>query len=67
MAVPIAVIIRFKGAPDDLLERFERARRLWIEAQGGSYERPEAEVLEVWRTGVAEVRDLLEHGWRTDA
>jgi hypothetical protein len=40
MADPIAVILRFKGDPDDLLERFERARQLWIEAQGGDYERP---------------------------
>jgi hypothetical protein len=40
MADPIAVIIRFNGDPDDLFERFERARRLWIEAQGGDYERP---------------------------
>jgi hypothetical protein len=36
----IAVIIRFKGDSDDLLERFERARRNWIEAQGADYERP---------------------------
>jgi hypothetical protein len=40
MADPIAVIIRFKGDPDDLLERFERARQSWIEAQDGDYERP---------------------------
>jgi hypothetical protein len=40
MADPIAVTIRFTGDPDDLLERFERARRMWIEAQGGNYERP---------------------------
>jgi hypothetical protein len=40
MAVPIAVIIRFEGDSDDLLERFEQARRQWIEAQGGNYERP---------------------------
>src|SRR5918994_3569445 len=40
MAVPIAVMIRFKGDPDELLERFERARRLWIEAQDSAYERP---------------------------
>lgn len=40
MATPIAVIIRFSGDPDDLLERFERARRMWIEAQVGGYERP---------------------------
>ncbi len=40
MANPIAVIIRFSGNPDDLFERFERARRSWIEAQDGDYERP---------------------------
>jgi hypothetical protein len=37
---PIAVIIRFNGDADDLLERFERARRLWVEAQDADYERP---------------------------
>lgn len=36
----IAVVIRFEGDPEDLLERFERARQLWIETQGGDYERP---------------------------
>jgi hypothetical protein len=36
----LAVIIRFKGDPDDLLERFERARQMWIEAQDGDYEPP---------------------------
>jgi hypothetical protein len=40
MADPIAVIIRFTGDPNDLLERFESARRLWIEAQDGDYEHP---------------------------
>ena len=40
MAEPIAVIIRFSGDPDDLFERFERARRLWIEEQDRDYERP---------------------------
>jgi hypothetical protein len=40
MAGPIAMIIRFTGDPDDLSERFESARRLWIEAQDGEYERP---------------------------
>jgi hypothetical protein len=40
MADPIAVTIRFSGDPDDLLERFERARKLWIESQDGDYERP---------------------------
>ena len=40
MSEPIAVIVRFDGDPDDLSERFERARRLWIEAQDGDYSRP---------------------------
>jgi hypothetical protein len=40
MAVPIAVIIRFSGEPDDLLERFERTRRIWVEAQNSGYEQP---------------------------
>jgi hypothetical protein len=40
MADPITVIIRFNGDPDDLLERFERVRRRWIEAQDREYERP---------------------------
>jgi len=40
VAVPIAVIIRFSGDPDDLLERFERARRMWVEAQDADHERP---------------------------
>jgi len=30
---------------------------------GGIYERPDADVLRVWEAGVAEVRDLIEHGW----
>jgi hypothetical protein len=29
----IAVTVRFNGDPDDLFDRFERARRLWIESQ----------------------------------
>jgi hypothetical protein len=37
---PVAVIVRFNGDPDDLFERFDRARRLWIEAQDSNYERP---------------------------
>jgi hypothetical protein len=62
-ADPIAVTIRFSGDPDDLLERFERARQLWIEAQNGEYERPlfyaacEADdgiaVVNCWKTAVA--------------
>ncbi|PZS25825.1 MAG: hypothetical protein DLM61_19375 [Pseudonocardiales bacterium] len=41
MEDPIAVIVRFNGDPDDLFERFERARRLWIEAQHGDYSPPD--------------------------
>jgi hypothetical protein len=40
MTHSIAVIVRFTGDPNDLLERFERARRLWIDAQGDDYARP---------------------------
>jgi creatinine amidohydrolase len=32
---------------------------------GGLYERPDEDVLRVWGAGVEEVRDVLEHGWRT--
>lgn len=40
MPDPITVIIRFSGDPDDLLERFERVRQRWIEAQDPDYEPP---------------------------
>jgi hypothetical protein len=63
MADPTAVILRFNGDPDDLLQRFEQARRLWIEAQDGDYERPAfyaarktdagIVVLSGWETGAA--------------
>ena len=63
MADPIAVIIRFSGEPDDLLDRFEQARQLWIEAQDADYERPlfyaacgtneGIAVISVWQTAVA--------------
>ena len=42
-------------------------RRLTVDGSfGGSYERPDAEVLELWRTGVAEVRDLAKIFDRTE-
>ena len=42
----------------------EGVRKLTVDGTfGGSYERPEADVLAVWEAGVAEVRDLLENGW----
>jgi creatinine amidohydrolase len=30
---------------------------------GGLYQRPDEDVLRIWRAGVEEVRGLLEHGW----
>jgi creatinine amidohydrolase len=41
----------------------EVRRELGDGSYGGLYERPDDEVLRVWREGVAEVRDLLEAGW----
>jgi creatinine amidohydrolase len=31
---------------------------------GGLYQRPDEEMLRIWKTGVEEVRELLESGWR---
>ena len=63
MANSLAVIIRFSGDSADLLERFERARRMWIEAQDDDYERPSfyaacrtregIAVLNVWNDALA--------------
>ncbi len=30
---------------------------------GGSYQRPEEDLLEIWRTGVEEVSEVIENGW----
>ena len=40
MSNPIAVILRFNGDPDDLLERFEHARKSWTEARCNGYSPP---------------------------
>ena len=40
MSKPLAVIIRFNGDADELLERFERVRSLWEATQGDDFERP---------------------------
>jgi hypothetical protein len=40
MASLLAVLIHFEGEPDELLERFERARRRGVEAQEDSYDAP---------------------------
>ena len=43
----------------------EGVRRLLGDGSyGGLYGRPDDEVLEIWRSGVEEVREVLEHGWR---
>jgi creatinine amidohydrolase len=33
---------------------------------GGVYERPDEDMLRIWRAGVEEVRELLESGWRRE-
>jgi creatinine amidohydrolase len=46
----------------------EALRELTVDGVfGGSYERSDDEVLEVWRAGVAEVRDVIENGWANTA
>ncbi len=62
MADPIAVIIRFSGDADDLFQRFERARRTWIEAQNADYERPAFYAACKTDEGIAIVS-----GWQTAA
>jgi hypothetical protein len=62
MADPIAVIVRFNGDPDDLFERFERARRLWTEAQDDGYDRPAFYAACKTDEGLVVV-----NGWKTEA
>jgi hypothetical protein len=59
---PLAVIVRFSGDPDELLERFERARRLWIEAQDDDYSRPVFYAACKTDDGI-----LVINGWETKA
>lgn len=49
------------------LEPAEVRRMLGDGSLGGMYERPDEDVLRVWRAGVEEVRGLIEHGRRGDA
>ena len=59
----LAVLIRFCGDADDLLERFERVRQMWVAAQDGDYEKPTfyaacrtdegIAVINVWPSAVA--------------
>jgi len=58
---PIAVIVRFNGDPDDLLERFERARRSWIEAQTDGYNLPAFFAICKTAEGI-----VILDGWETD-
>ena len=62
MPDPTVVILRFSGDPDDLFERFERARRLWIEAQDDDYKRPFFYAACKTDDGIVVI-----NGWATDA
>jgi hypothetical protein len=62
MADPIAVILRFKGDADDLLERFERARGRWIEAQPADYDLPAFYAACTTDDGI-----VIVTGWETEA
>jgi hypothetical protein len=59
---PIAVIVRFNGDADDLFERFESARRLWIDAQEDGYEQPAFYAVCKTEDGI-----VIVDGWKTDA
>jgi hypothetical protein len=59
---PTAVIVRFNGDPDDLFERFERARRHWTETQDESYHRPVFYAACKTDDGI-----VIINGWETDA
>jgi creatinine amidohydrolase len=42
----------------------EEIRELTVDGSfGGPHERPDEEMLEIWRAGVEELRDLVENGW----
>jgi creatinine amidohydrolase len=55
---PLVDLARLEAAEPD-----EVRRGLGDGSYGGLYERPDDDVLRIWRAGVEEVRDLLEHGW----
>ncbi|MBS1895352.1 MAG: hypothetical protein JST59_28970 [Actinobacteria bacterium] len=40
MPDPVAMILHLAGDPDEVLERFEEARRPWIAAEGDGYDPP---------------------------
>jgi hypothetical protein len=61
MSDPIAVIVRFNGDADELLERFEKARQSWIHAQTNDYGRPV-----FWAVCKTEDGIAIVDGWETD-
>jgi creatinine amidohydrolase len=54
---PMAAIDEMGDDPADV------RRALGDGTFGGSYERPDDEMLRLWEVAVAEVRDLLDTGW----
>lgn len=63
MSEPTAVILRFTGEDaDDLFERFERARQLWIDAQDDDYASPA-----FYAACKSEAGIVIVTGWPTDA
>ncbi|MFL5867511.1 MAG: hypothetical protein ACJ766_10485 [Thermoleophilaceae bacterium] len=62
MSHPIAAIIRFNGDPDDVFERFEKARRLFLEAQGDDHNRPAFYAACKRRDGI-----VIVGGWESNA
>ena len=51
------------GPSGRVREPAEVRRELGDGSFGGVYERPDEDMLRVWRAGVEEVRALLEDGW----
>ena len=56
---PMTDIARLRGS-----DPAEVRQLLGDGSLGGLYERPDEDVLRVWAAGVAEVRELIESGWR---
>jgi len=61
MSNPISVILRFNGDPDDLLGRFEHARKSWIETQDEGYNPPTFFAICKAEDGI-----VLVTGWEAD-
>ncbi len=52
--------------PSDVIVRStpQQIRELTVDGSfGGPHQRPDEELLEIWQTGVAEVREVIEYGW----